>query len=166
MSKLTIKGFTLIELMVVVAIISILAAVAYPAYTSSILKGRRAQARTALTELLQQQERYMTQRNCYLSFSNTNGVPTADAVAECGVTASTAVPFKTFSGDKDTNTAYFLSAGVCAPGSATPSIAECVRVIATPVKTDLEVGTLSITSTGVKACTGTASSSNFSLCWP
>ena len=70
------KGFTLIELMIVVAIVAILAAVAYPAYTESVRKGKRAQGRTALAELLQQQERFMTQRNCYLAFTNPSGTPT------------------------------------------------------------------------------------------
>ena len=74
------QGFTLIELMIVVAVVGVLAAIAYPAYTDSVLKGRRAQARAALTELLQQQERYMTQNNCYLGFSNnSSGAASASA---------------------------------------------------------------------------------------
>ena len=58
MKKLLNRGFTLIELMIVVAIVAILTSVAYPAYTSSIIKGKRAEARAALTELMQQQERF------------------------------------------------------------------------------------------------------------
>lgn len=46
-------GFSLIELMVALAIVGIMAAVAYPAYTDSIRKSRRAEAKAALTELAQ-----------------------------------------------------------------------------------------------------------------
>ncbi len=159
-------GFTLIEVMIVVAIIGILASIAYPAYTESILKGKRAQARTALLELLQQQERYMTQRNCYLGFT-TNAAGTATATAPspataCGGVKASSVPFKTFSGENIANASYLLSAATC--GSM--SIGDCVRIIATPIKKDPVVGNLEMTSTGVKSCTGTASSTNFKLCWP
>ncbi|WP_394787638.1 type IV pilin protein [Rhodoferax sp.] len=161
------KGFTLLELMIVVAIVSILAAIAYPAYTSSVLKGKRAQARTALADLMQQQERYMTQKNCYFAFTNAAGVVTAAASSACGITASTPVPFKTFSGDSQASAAYQLSAGICpAAGSTTFLISECVQVIATPIKADPAVDVLRMTSTGIKDCTGTASSTNPTLCWP
>lgn len=160
------RGFTLIELMIVVAIIGILASIAYPSYVSSILKGRRAEGRTALTDLLQQQERYLTQRNCYLGFTtNSSGTATPTAPSPstaCGGNTASAAPFKTWSGDNLANSAYLMSADTCPDGSGgTLSIADCVRVIATPIKADPEAGNLRMTSTGSKDCTGTKTS----LCW-
>lgn len=159
-------GFTLIELMITVAIVGILASIAYPAYTDSILKGRRSQARTALTELLLQQERYKTQRNCYIGFTtNASGVATARApspASACGGVTPTTVPMKTISGDSLPNSSYRLEAAAC----ANMSIADCVNVSAIPLKSDPLVGTLSMTSTGRKSCSGTASASNPKMCWP
>ena len=172
MKKLKEQGFTLIELMVTVAIVGLLSAIAYPAYTSSILKGKRAQGRTALVALMQQQERYFTERNCYSGFTTAStGVATASApspAAACGGVTAASVPFKTFSGDNLVNSSYLLSADVCPTSTGTLSIAECVRVVATPTGNDSIVGTLSITSTGTKACTPPASGNTptFSLCWP
>ena len=148
-------GFTLIELMIVVAIVAILASIAYPAYTSSIIKGRRAQGRTALAELLQQQERFMTQTNGYCLFSNSGGTITATPTSSC----SAPVPFKTFSGDNAAGPAYYLSASLCS--GTTFTFRECVQLQADPIQSDLEAGSLQMLSTGTKTCTGTKTS----VCW-
>lgn len=65
------RGFTLIELMVVVAIVAILAAIAYPAYNDSVRKSRRGQAKADLVELAQRAERFHTVNNTYVGFWNT-----------------------------------------------------------------------------------------------
>ncbi len=59
------RGFTLIELMVVVAIAAIIAAIATPNYLKSVRKSRRAEAKAALQELAQQQEAYYARNGRY-----------------------------------------------------------------------------------------------------
>ena len=60
-------GFTLIELMVTVAIVAILAAVAYPAYLDQIQKSRRAEGKAVLLQTVQNLERAYTLSNSYAS---------------------------------------------------------------------------------------------------
>jgi len=152
------SGFTLIELMIVVAIIAILAAIAYPAYTGSIIKGRRAEGRTAIADLLQQQERYMTQNNSYLAFAQgATGTTGTNAAGSTTVN----VPFKTFSASNSSNSAYDLGARQCQTGgSPLPTLQQCVEVFAVPRFSDAAAGTLWSRSTGDKGCTGTPS-----VCW-
>ena len=58
-------GFTLIEMMVVVLIIGILSAVAFPSYVSYVQKSRRFEAQAALYEVAARMERYYTEKNTY-----------------------------------------------------------------------------------------------------
>lgn len=64
------KGFTLLELMIVVAIVGILAAVAYPAYQDYVRDARRADAQADLLELAQWMEREFTVNGTYRNASN------------------------------------------------------------------------------------------------
>ena len=58
-------GFTLVELMITVAIVTILAAVAIPSYTSAMNKSRTTVAKRDLVDLQMRLDRYFTQRNTY-----------------------------------------------------------------------------------------------------
>ena len=59
------QGFSLIELMIVVVIAAILAAVALPTYRSYIVRSHRVDAQRALTDLAARQERYLYSNNKY-----------------------------------------------------------------------------------------------------
>lgn len=79
LSLRTSRGFTLIEAMIVVAIIGILGAIAYPSYTAYVQRGARAEARTALLEAQQFMERYYSANNRYSVTSGGTDSPTLPA---------------------------------------------------------------------------------------
>jgi type IV pilus assembly protein PilE len=58
-------GFTLIELMIVVAIVAILAAVAYPSYTAQIVRGQRSTGQNFIMDLAQREEQYFLDNRAY-----------------------------------------------------------------------------------------------------
>ena len=77
--RLGAAGFTLIELVIVVAVIAILAAVAIPNYQDSVRKSKRGQMKADLVELAQRAERFHTVNNAYTGFWAT--VPATDRVS-------------------------------------------------------------------------------------
>ncbi len=77
------KGITLIELLIVVIVVGILAAIAIPSYTNYMVRARRADAKTCLEQLRASQEMRKAERGGYATdlteLQNTWGVP-----ARCG----------------------------------------------------------------------------------
>ena len=81
------RGFTLIELMIVVAVVAILAAVAYPSYQEYLKKGRRASAQTFMMEVANKESQYLLDARNYavnisdLSTSNALNITTPSDVS-------------------------------------------------------------------------------------
>jgi type IV pilus assembly protein PilE len=138
------RGFTLIELMIAVAIIGILVKLAYPAYNQSVRKSRRSDAKTALLDLAQREERYMSTQNVY----------TADPVA-LGFPTGTTFPMPVLTG----STAYYNLA-VTAPAGSPPSF----TATATPTggQTVDPCGIYTLKNTGEQTAAVTSSGGD---CW-
>jgi len=75
------RGFTLVELLVTVAIIGILAAIAYPAYTSYVIRGNRSAAQAHLMDLAQAESQYFADAHAYAGSVAALGLSTPAAVA-------------------------------------------------------------------------------------
>ena len=131
-------GFTLIELMIVLAIVGILAMVAYPSYMESVKRGQRSSARTSLMEAQQFMERFYADNSRYTTDELGTVSPTLPA-------RLLAVPAEA--------PRYNLSVVATLNG---------YTLTATPTGTDI-CGDLTLTHTGVKG--RSASEPTVAECW-
>lgn len=92
-------GFTLMEIMIVVAILGILAAIAYPQYVEYVAKGRRVECRSALLLAAQKMEKFYSNNNVYpttlgaanIKLNSNDGNPGASCTID-ELTAATSTP--------------------------------------------------------------------------
>ena len=113
------RGLTLIELLIVIVIVGILAAIAVPVYTNYMQRARRADAKTALEQLRAAQEMFRAERGSYSTdltqLVNTWGVPNAVGGGPPGpwdyVILLNSATATTFSGQAQANSARQLSDG-------------------------------------------------------
>lgn len=142
------RGFTLVELLIAIAIVSILAAVALPSFQDQIIRSRRAEGKTALLRAAQLLERHYTVNNTYVT----------DVALVYGLAAGQAV----YSGENPTSAASNYRITVSAQADC--PITQCYTLTATQNGgfSDSKCGNLSLTSTGVRGKSGTETAER---CW-
>lgn len=128
------RGVTLVELMIVVAILGILASVAIPSYSSYVIRTKRTEAKTALMGLAQRMER------CYTVNNNYTGCLTLPVYAPAGATAA--------------NASYQIDWAAGAPSGSS----QAFELVATPKNgqaRDTKCANLSINELGRQEASGT-----------
>jgi type IV pilus assembly protein PilE len=148
------RGFTLMELMIVVAIVGILASIAIPSYQESVRKSRRAEARSQLLEVAQYLQRFYSQNDSFAVAVNGTPVAIPDELAVVPRNAATATPN------------YAISFATPASGVRNPSVAyfkiQAVRSVNGPMHGD-KCGDFTLDNTGTRGVVNATDS--VANCW-
>ena len=151
------KGFTLIELMIVVAIVGILAAIALPNYTSYVVRSARVQAQTELLALAALQEKIFLNSNSYAFGASGvtaayNGTNTGGLGRTSGTTNDGRYTISIVTLSSDT------SCPAAAPTTTTSTGAQQFVLIAVPVtgKSQVGDGSLCVSESGRRLWSTTA----------
>jgi type IV pilus assembly protein PilE len=152
------RGFTLIELMIVVAIMSLIAAVAIPSYTKQVQKNARAVAKARLSQAAQLLERFYSDNSSYGVDVSGGNLVVAAAGTNAGLAKLMNVSGTIYSGsNNETNSPYQITIA---------STANNFTLTATPTGNqatgDAGCGTLTLTNAGVKGVSG---ASGVAACW-
>lgn len=145
------RGFTLIELMITVAVVGILAAVAYPSFDRYLIKGRRADAQQFIMQMDNRQKQILIEQRGYATAPNALSVASADWTCTATICS---------------NKYYTITFDPAVDNAATPP---SYTICAIPKSASQQAGdgVLTLTSTGSKAwLTGTtACSGGTSASW-
>jgi type IV pilus assembly protein PilE len=117
---MNIKGFTLIELMIAIAIVGILSAVAYPSYTDYVTRSNRSEAQRELLRLANLQEQLFVDSRSYTANMKELGMSADPFITESGLYSIDA----TVSGTDSSKTSFVLTA--TAKGTQANRDAECL----------------------------------------
>lgn len=148
MKQTTNSGFTLIELMVVVAVLGIIVAIGYPAYTDQVRKSRRAEGMGELLELADKMERHYSDQSTYdQTFGGLD--MTAAALLGSSITTTTNGYYNLAVVGTTSNVAFTLSAAPTTKGGQNKD----------------KCGTFVVNSQGTKSLTGAASGYTNEDCW-
>lgn len=131
-------GFTLIELMIVIAVVAILAAIGYPSYQEQVAKSRRADVQRALMEAEQYMRRYFNARDTF------EGVSLPAALAASPRAGSGAASY---------NIVLIENNAAVATTTALSASTYTLRAVRTGVMLADKCGDLTVTNTGVKTMT-------------
>lgn len=153
-------GYTLVEIVVAVAIVGILAAIALPSYRTYVLRANRTVAKTALADVVSRQASYMADTKRYATLFSKLGWTSDDTLYLDrdgnlkDASSSGSIYAVTLKGGSTASTCP-------ATGSASSS---AYTVVATPINTqtaDTQCGAICLSSVGIKSAAGTDASN----CW-